>query len=394
MADYSDLGLNQFLQSNNSPVSQERDFVSSTEFGLKYELPLGKVNYTNLMADSRAYAAIVSLSREQGTFSDFQEAINYVDRLGGGKIFVRAGTYTIAKSITMFNNIQLIGEDYSTTIIDFNSGNFQFTCKGDAGTRKRNMVFENLQFKGSRIDSEGAISFQYADDCFVRGCYFTDNYDTVDKNTYDIKADLCNRLHVVENQMVDSFRLLTASGCNYVWADRNYITGNYGNIWSISTGTWTYISDNFIGASNLVASEQACLFLTGAGTTFTVIQGNQFVDTLKTNIYINAAGQTIINGNMITNGGSADYNILLVDCNRIMVTGNFIKIAQTNGIKATNADYLTITGNVFTDNAGGYAVDIDSTTDRALVVGNTYFNNPGGTNNNLAGNAVTASNTV
>src|SRR3990167_7908148 len=57
-----------------------------------------------IMATTRrpAYRAIVSPTPGGTDFIDIQKAIDYVNELGGGTIFIKSGTYTIASDITLY----------------------------------------------------------------------------------------------------------------------------------------------------------------------------------------------------------------------------------------------------------------------------------------------------
>jgi hypothetical protein len=344
----------------------------------------GSIVNKTIVSQYRAYKAVVS-STGQGDFANIQSAVDSVNGLGGGIVLLRAGTYTITANINLYSNVHLVGEDQNTTILDFNSGAYQLACKGTSGSHKKNIKIENLQLKNCRIDSDGAIGFQYADDCSVRDSYFTGNYDSTDKNTYDILADNCTRLHVDNNQSINSFRLLTTTNSNYVWSNRNVITGNYGDIWNFGTGTnYVFVSDNYIGASNLIADEHACLYSSSTGQYLT-IANNQFQDTGENNIYINGTGQAIVSGNFLVGSG---YNLWLKDANRIVVLGNFFKVSQTHSLYLNNADCVTVVGNVFTDNNADFAVQVDSTCERVCIVGNTGYNNVGGTYNDDGGTDI------
>jgi len=56
-----------------------------------------------------------------GDFRTIQEAIDYVNLNGGGRVFIQAGTYVQTDDITLYSNITLEGSDNDSCIIDFNS---------------------------------------------------------------------------------------------------------------------------------------------------------------------------------------------------------------------------------------------------------------------------------
>ena len=63
-----------------------------------------------------------------GDFTDIQKAIDYVNGLGGGTVYIKAGTYNLTTDLIMYSNIHLVGEDTLSTILDF--GNNSLTNGG------------------------------------------------------------------------------------------------------------------------------------------------------------------------------------------------------------------------------------------------------------------------
>ena len=69
-----------------------------------------------------------------------QQAIDSLNERGGGKVFLAAGIHTINAALTGYTGVDLIGENQSTTIIDFNS------------------TAANLSFTGTSVYSTGTIT--------------------------------------------------------------------------------------------------------------------------------------------------------------------------------------------------------------------------------------------
>lgn len=66
-----------------------------------------------------------------GEFETIQEAIDYVNLLGGGRVFIKSGTYALTDHIVMYSNVHLEGESRDSVILDFNSNNKYFKVLGD-----------------------------------------------------------------------------------------------------------------------------------------------------------------------------------------------------------------------------------------------------------------------
>ena len=69
---------------------------------------------------------------------DIQKAIDKVNKLGGGTVFLKQGTHSLASDLILYDNINLEGEGIYNTIIDFNDNPAQIkiigTLKTEAGT--------------------------------------------------------------------------------------------------------------------------------------------------------------------------------------------------------------------------------------------------------------------
>lgn len=71
---------------------------------------------------------------------DIQTALDELNTAGGGSLYLKAGTYTIASGLTGYSNIRIFGDNSSNTIIDFNS------------------TSSNLSFAGSNLYNTGTIT--------------------------------------------------------------------------------------------------------------------------------------------------------------------------------------------------------------------------------------------
>lgn len=78
--------------------------------------------------------AYVSSDSSNGDYTDIQSAIDYVNGLGGGEVFVREGAYTTNNNITLHSNITLHGENSSTEIIFNGFYNISATGSGSYTT--------------------------------------------------------------------------------------------------------------------------------------------------------------------------------------------------------------------------------------------------------------------
>jgi len=63
-------------------------------------------------------------------FDNIQEAIDFVNGFGGGKVFVKPGVYTLNSDITLYSDVHLVGEDNRSSIVDFDNNSYQIKIVG------------------------------------------------------------------------------------------------------------------------------------------------------------------------------------------------------------------------------------------------------------------------
>lgn len=135
------------------------------------------ISNISLRSKARAYQAIVSLGREDGNFTSFQEAINYVWNTPQktGVVLVMPGTYVQTADIAIYSGIKLMGFDPALTIIDFD-GDRNIICYGDdtADNSGNDIIFQGLQFKDS-TDTAGAVNCNSCTRVDFIHCVFTNN---------------------------------------------------------------------------------------------------------------------------------------------------------------------------------------------------------------------------
>lgn len=152
---------------------------------------------------ARAYTFIVDLNGD-GDFTDIQSAIDAAHSLGGGKILILDGTYNLSSSLVLYDNIQLIGQDDDSTIINFNGNDIHIEVIGTFENYINNVSFYNLKICGMRSATKSALYLEYAKNCQIQKCQFSDNYDSVGQTGVDIELDLTESIEILNCRFLDS----------------------------------------------------------------------------------------------------------------------------------------------------------------------------------------------
>jgi hypothetical protein len=393
--DYSDIGLNQFLQPNNAPVSADSTYVDNLKFDANFDIPAGRINYTNMSPASRAYTAVISLSRENGTFDDIQEAINYVNRQGGGSILVLEGTYVISNPLTLYSNIQLIGLGRAICVFDFNSTTNSISTTSES----EDIKIDNLTFNNS-TNTTGAISISLGTRIRISNCGFNNNtLDIYSSASIDVVVEDCTSGVTTGSGTFYSSPSVTGLNVisrNNIFSTTSYVFKNFPGhniqnnfISTVGTTVFYGTANNAFISGNILSTppKYACDLQNSAEVR---ISDNDFVAALLLGTVSNSA----VSNNVLTSFSGSTPVIKVAGGGTTSFTGNRLTagapVASVDGISFVGAADCLVTGNyIRTNNAtSGYAINIDAASSRVAVVGNRLQGQTGATNDLGTGDVI------
>ena len=102
-----------------------------------------------------SYTVIVDVNGG-GDYTEIQPAINYVNSLGGGAIFIKSGTYTLTDDLTLYSDILLEGSKASECILNFNDNSKKIQATGLTNSYTTGVISIN---SGSKIITGGGTSW-------------------------------------------------------------------------------------------------------------------------------------------------------------------------------------------------------------------------------------------
>ena len=324
-----------------------------------------------------------------------QEAVNYIAQFGGGRIFIRRGTYTISGpasylpsgspvAVTIPDGIKLIieGEGSSTVIKDPQAIDLFVHDVATSGTWTSELVFRN--FKIDRSQASGnmhMITVYYARKFIVDGIDYVGNLSGTPPNaTGDTVISGVNNIYAE----VKNCRLHGALYGTWVFAYNNHIHDNYGELLAQEgfSGAGLLpnynLPDGFTPGGVTVIENNACVDCALNEVAYSVDYGsnNPFVPNsigiIRNNILqmINYSGlggpggvnvgeliiegNTII-GNLVAAAGCASCNALYIRKNYILMNGYVATVNNSQlqpaifGYNTTgsgqNPDYVEISDN-------------------------------------------------
>jgi len=391
MKNYENLGLSNQLDSLTSLRNRRRDVNPAERFD-----PQSLVYY-QVKNPGRDISAVVALSKAGGAFTDFQDAFDYVNSLGGGRILVMPGTYTISSNLTIYNDTYLEGLSTNDCVVDFNSGTNNLSTIGTA----RDVTITNLTFQNCQNTTTGCIYLNSADRTHIKKCRFSSNR-TAGSVGYDIYGTAPSGCLITECASTDAatfYYAESSAGINEVSfnsisnaVSSAILGGTSGNgggqtvyrgnlfqgcVKSLFSGIFNYsfITDNFhVAQGSLTATA-----LDFNNSDYMSISNNFIQADTSTQpcMDLDNCDYNKFTNNHFTGRSSGTPAIQLGTCTQTIFTGNIIDTGgmgtNCDGMQLVNADNTVITGNWIQGGnvATSYAIDItDTTSSSNVLVGN------------------------
>ena len=395
--DYSDIGLTPRFRKIDS-ISTKQSSISRNDLETRDILYAGAINYTRINTDGRAYQAIVSVGGSPGTFRDIQDALDYVNRLGGGRILVLPGSYIVTSALTIYADTVLEGVGPVDCIISFNSTTSNLIVADGAIS----IVIANLDIRNS-INTNGAI--------YVNNVTATSNLVRISNcifrsNTIDIGANRAGGITVegcTSSLSTQFYVASNAAGLNRFTKCEFYSTVSwvfegarqvniYDNYFQTpGTNVFRGDMDNSMIAGNVFNGAGSVAALDLQSTDNVRVHNNYFV----TYAILGTVTNSQFTGNVFQSAVTGVNCVQIDGCTDLMVSNNKIDTgtqADIDGINlGTNSDNCIFTGNVIELQAGtpSYAENIVNTTsERNVIVGNYLSANTADTNDGGASTII------
>jgi len=335
----------------------------------------------------RAYKAVVDVGGK-GDYTNIQDAIDYVNGLGGGKILILPGSYVQSDDLVMYSGIDLEGLDETTTIIDFDGLAKGMQLVGVFGGPIRNCYLFGFTIEGSKAATAGAITLKYCDDIFIENIYFESNRQVSPAQGYDIYVENSHGIKVRDCHNGEA-------NANYYLKDSHEIfiedilfenTGNKGiildNVYDLHIGNLKIhqMTGNFISTLNSVSGLHLYKLI--------------FKDCNHDKIYLNAVTDCLIEGVLMESVANPNEpGIEINTSERVSVLNCNIK-DHVDGILFVSNIYCTANNNICNSNSR-YGINIsDADCDKCIVVGNNLRDNTSGGLNDLGTNTEKGHNVI
>jgi hypothetical protein len=325
---------------------------------------LDHVNYSiyniKLHPETRPIKAFVDAGGA-AEFTDINSAINYVNALGGGRIFVKPGTYSMNSDVNLYSNINIEGEDRDTVIFDFNGGFYGFIASGLTNVHLHNIKIDNIQITNSSNWENGAILFSYVDDADIINTKLVNNYYEPETSGAGIILANCTQTNLKNNYLSYSAGVIVTNGGNNIYIEDNYFTNIYLTVFYVNAATQVVFRHNFLDSNPDDMMDLSWNKIIIDGNIFNVLSSTAIVinghdNIITNNLFISLAeGSAGISFNgaqdncIVSNNrfiGSFSHAIYVSTGDGNVIANNISESAESGIIISANGNYNSITGNV------------------------------------------------
>jgi parallel beta-helix repeat protein len=329
-----------------------------------------------------------------GHFNGYDEtpinqAINYLNSIGGGKITIKCGNYN-TEAIVLQSNIILEGEGFCTTINNTGLGNTIST------TNSQNIVIRNLKINHNHITAQHSLRFENVDNVMIENIMSIDaghhNLWFTNATNLIVKDNIVNGagkdevnsgvgiivLGTEKGKVIISNNFVEDTGYHGIQGHHNdaelIITGNHiqdvGNVNSAGDLIQVQSNGEKVIISNNIGIDSNNNGLEIDNSTDITIANNQ-VYNIYDGIRLISVNRTTISGNLIQNTTRAGMYISSNSQN-IVINGNNLNTILGDGVWISNVKYASIFGNVMAGLGGsnsGVMVE-GSTSSHISAIGN------------------------
>jgi parallel beta-helix repeat protein len=364
------------------------------DYGYHRYISLYLHGYIPTMADKVIATKLVAADGT-GDFTSIQDGIDALPA-GGGMVFVKEGTYTLAAKLTIAkSNVVLAGQGPATIITLANGVNDNVLEIGDGVANITDVIVTGLNIDGNKANQNAGNGIKILAVCDrisilgnkIQNCYGYGIYRDTEATYTRIEGnDISGSGSIHINLVSGDYGLITnnylhdlglvGGSCIYCYDEDHFIISN--NIMvedgsaNTSHGTQIFNSNNGLISGNNVRGTYRGIYLE-SGCNGIMISENQIYDTYTYGIYTGSDEVSII-GNYVEGSGSDSIYSNGLDT---LISDNFIKNSGQHGIfcRKDRADIINnrISGS---QQHGIYFYGVDN----SLISGNKLYNNGQGTN--------------
>ena len=322
-----------------------------------------------------------------------QQAVDAVSNAGGGRIFIKRGTYNIETSIKPKSNVVIEAEGSTGTVFNLSQPyifqglgeppvenfaviNGRFVIKANVRVMWFRETARNVVIKGSRLEIDPSIG-TYASNFGIR--FEKANYVVIDsitvegagtdtlqldgskvmvKNSYmDGKGQFSNAIllgavetFILNNVFIGYRHNAVLSGTNRVVVANNYFYKCMDGI-DIGAGAsdWVIVGNQFVGGDTLIAISPG-----EARARNIVIAGNLFRQAggVLRPVWAQYVDHLVVEANTVQNDSPYDTRVFICEkCNHIHIKNNAVYTPSYGGIThivmIADSKYVFVEGNTF-----------------------------------------------
>jgi len=333
-----------------------------------------------------------------------QSAINSMVNSGGGRIFVKAGTYTLTRAIRLYSNMMIEGEGALTLFKIANVVESQIASPASSG-QNTVTVSDASKFKVGQQVFIGTKSTTSSNWEINRIAGISGNTITLVqplRNNYSTTDTVYTAFHGIEayNSQYVVIKDIAIDGNksnNYTYSQ--YDTSVYAKAYDEGIG-WTeaaFLVQNGVHISNCSSSVVKGVEVTNiagwAGialirTTASRVHGCETTYGFRHGVLVyNGANYNVISNcysayNGTTSASFVKHNYIFENCSYNILANSISAYSSQNGFYSYDLQYGLLIGNIFIENPFGISMYMSSpSSTKTAIVGNVFYGrSSGGTN--------------
>lgn len=334
---------------------------------------------------------------------EIQSAINAVNSLGGGTVFIKSGIYSISNTMTIPSNITIAGVGNSTVLTLANASNVHLFTNADTTNGNSGIIIRDLRADGNKANQTSAGVFVQMDatgtntnnnirfenlwlvnmyqmgmnpkgirGLFINNILFENcGSSTLDHSLYIIRCTQFEINNIVSrNPGGGHFKCRSSSDGSV----NNFFGENSGSRSFSVTGQSDHVSLTGCYAYNSTNAGFVTIDEDGTVPRWITFTACRAVNSATEGFDIQKGNQHILNGCMARNSQLNGIKLTSVSKNTISGCEVFNNdLSQTNnyGINLTNSSQNTVIGNVCMDDQTSHTATVTGTSGQAVLTAST-----------------------
>lgn len=336
-----------------------------------------------LQADGSGWFSDIDIGNHYITVNPGENIQDAIDSLSaGGIVVIRIGTHTVNYDINIPSGVYLVGENRSTSIIDFNSGAYSIKCIGSAAYSGGTVAISNNSTTVTGSSTSWLTNAAVGQSIRIKGIWYPilavsdDTHITI--GLPFVADDVTGESYVIATPVYDVFiRDLTIKGSAQAAINWQYVNLSIMSNLIVQTSNvgiqLDYVSNSTLDIVNAYANNYGYDFSNVDFLTW--FSGGDADSQAGNAITLDTVNNCKFDSLFILNAAGDGMNI--TNCNNIMFTGISVQECAGQGIELVSGNSAMIMVGVGCENNTGDGLKLTATSDNCFISSSSFKGNGG-----------------